>query len=498
MVGQGAAFGLRTNALILAAVTAAMLGWALLWLPAGFFNHDVSWFVMVAGLFLDGAEPYVDFIEPNAPLAWLGMVPAAWMARVFGLDPGLATILWVLVVLAWGFGLTVVLSRRLGLAPARLLVFQALVLLLILVLPGRPFGQREHLFAALAIPYVLAAALRGSDGAVRGWLAVAVGLSAAVGAGMKPPLILAILALEAVCLLRDRRILVPELWVLGLALIGYMALTYLVYPRFFEIVLGWGSGLYSGYDDWPGYASRLVKAFVLFLPLFVFRDRAAAGPAIRARWLFWVAALGAFAGFALQGKGWAYQGLPALVFLLLSGGMGAVLLTRASVAGGLAGLAHAGAVGLVLALTIRPVLANPHEAELVPHAARIEGPLLVLSTRVNAAFPLAARHPGGWASRYPCLILIPGLVAAEAAGGGVLPERYRAADAAFRAEILADLERYRPALVATVRGRDQAIPEGMTALGWLLRDPAFRAAWEADYVETGRTRHFTLYERREG
>jgi hypothetical protein len=99
------------------------------------------------------------------------------------------------------------------------------------------------------------------------------------------------------------------------------------------------------------------------------------------------------------------------------------------------------------------------------------GPFLILSTNVSPAFPLALEEDRVWASRTPCLIMLPGLVRAARLGQASKWE------STFREWINADLRHYRPALVFVRVKGDQALPPDFDVLAWLLRDPQFASIW---------------------
>src|SRR5688572_32888182 len=66
---------------VLAAALFAFTGFVVFRFPA---NHDLSWLQHAAARWLDGAEPYVDFIEVSPPLILELHLLAELLARVNG------------------------------------------------------------------------------------------------------------------------------------------------------------------------------------------------------------------------------------------------------------------------------------------------------------------------------------------------------------------------------------------------------------------------------
>src|SRR5262249_10178229 len=149
-------------------------------------NHDVSWFFFVARGQLDGGQLYRDFIEPNAPLASLSMIPAVVMGQLLNLGAHESIVINVLLLTWLSYLLCLPSLRRFRLQLVDMASLPIAMLLGFFILPGHNFGQREHLIAVLILPYLLSAALRSSD--VRlplGW-AVAAGVLGAFAIGLKP------------------------------------------------------------------------------------------------------------------------------------------------------------------------------------------------------------------------------------------------------------------------------------------------------------------------
>ena len=171
-------------------------------------NHDCAALLQEAGVFLDGGMPYCDFVDNNPPLiTYLNVVPVA-LARLLGISP-ITTFHGIVVGLLLASTLEILFllrQRSSGLRPPqRWLVLLAWAALSLLVDWQGDFGQREHLFVLLYVPYLFLRILRFRGGSVATWLAVVLGIQAAVGASLKPHFLLAAAGVEAALLVASRR-----------------------------------------------------------------------------------------------------------------------------------------------------------------------------------------------------------------------------------------------------------------------------------------------------
>jgi hypothetical protein len=133
-------------------------------------NHDVAWGLYSARRVLEGARPYVDFVETNPPLFIYLSLPLEWIAlrtgwpETFVLAGAMGALtIFALVGCVRVLRMTADGSRALALAPMLLLA----IALTGLVFPGRDFAQREHMTVLLILPYCVLCARRAAASASR-------------------------------------------------------------------------------------------------------------------------------------------------------------------------------------------------------------------------------------------------------------------------------------------------------------------------------------------
>jgi len=475
------------------ACLALLLPWtALLW-PTQPINHDVAWFFYVARGVMRGGILYRDFIEPNAPLASLSLIPAVWLSHVLAIPPAMAVEVTVLGIMGIVLLLCVeILHCMRATLPVLLLVLLTLALAFLL-LPKSTFGQREHILAMLLTPYVLGCVAGCAGVRLPTALGCAIGAAATMAVGLKPPFILVPAALEMVTVAqlgpRGAWRAQPIALAIGMTLMTGVTLWF--FPLYVTTVVPWATALYGGYNQPGAVMAFLERAFIVTAILWCSWNLDRGMVPRASRLCVTTASVAALAVFALQGKGWGYQAFPAWVFLLLLEA-GAIATTGLAPSGSLTSWARWSAPRLLAVWVVIFIVRVPSHIDMVRFAGLAQaiaaqpGPFVILSTDVLPGFPLALEEDRIWASRIPCLIMLPGLVQAEQRG------KISRWEAPFRQWIDADMRRYNPVLVFVPPDGDQALPPGFNVLAWLLRDPEFASIW-AHYRPDGTRDGFRMF-----
>jgi hypothetical protein len=475
------------------ACLAILLPWTALLLGQQPINHDVAWFFYVARGVMHGGVLYRDFIEPNAPLASLSLMPAVWLSGVLGITPARAVEINTLTIMAIVLLLCVEILHHMGTRLPHLLFGLLTLAIAFLLLPKSTFGQREHILAMLLTPYVLGCAAACAGVRLPSALGCAIGLAATIAVGLKPPFILVPAALEMVTVAQagwqGAWRAQPIALAIGMSLVT--GATLLLFPLYVTTVVPWATALYGGYNQPGAVRSFLERAFIVTAILWCSwnPDRDTTARASRA--CITTAAVAALAVFALQGKGWMYQAFPAWAFLLLLTA-GAIATTGLVPGGSLTSWLRWGSARLLAVWVVIFIVRVPSHIDMVRFAGLAQaisaqpGPFVILSTNVLPGFPLALEKDRTWASRFPCLIMLPGLVKAEQRG------QVSRWEAPFRQWIDADMRRYKPVLVFVPPDGDQALPPAFNVLAWLLRDPEFASIW-AHYRPDGTRDGFQMF-----
>ena len=343
-----------------ASLSAWLAGWAhVLWrrlpalLPALLFlpvvlappvNHDAAAVLQFSQRWLAGEHLYSDLIDVNPPLIFvLNLVPA-WIASVTPLDGVAALRLCLLAYGAFCWWLAARVRERRREGPVERAFLDVLPALFLLD-AGYDFGQREHLMAVGALPYLLAASRRAAGEAPRGRIACA--LLAALVFALKPHF-LGVPALAELTVLLGRapeaplprRLSValrrwlrdPVPWAMLAVWLAYLASLPLLFPDYLTVVLPLVRNFYV---ELGGLSigqvllvPRMATILCLLLPLLflAFRRpdplRLPGGALPR---MLALAAVAALVSALVQHKGWSYHILPIELFTC---GLGGVLAAR--------------------------------------------------------------------------------------------------------------------------------------------------------------------------
>ena len=487
-------------------------------------HHDLAWYLYAAGRMLDGARLYVDLVEVNPPLiVWLttAVEAAARLSGAWG--PTLYRLLVLTVGALALLACRPLLARAL---PDASLARDASVLLcayLFTAFAGFEFGQREHIALILVLPYVLAAAARGTGGATPRAAALAIGGAAGLGIAMKPYFVPVWLAIEGwlACALwrrgaASRGLRRPE----HVALLGvgtlYVGTTFLIHPEYLDL-LAWGAPLYAGFD-----ARNLVELVASDDVLLVATGSlvgllAPLAPRLRplSRLLGFVT-LAFAAAVLLQGKGWGYHWMPARAVALLTLTVAATDVFERMPLPRRAQLRDVLPIATLVAVLAAANAQRTRDAGIMRLAMRgyayqlpamltlaerhaPSGSVAALSTNLAAAFPLVYLIEGRWGLRYNALWPLPALYDPQPRGRE-RPFPYRAPTAMsaperrFFTAVVEDLIASRPELLIIDHRPPGRVLAGFDYLEYFGQDPRFRALLQ-EYEPVAQPRLYTVYRR---
>jgi hypothetical protein len=482
---------------------------------------DTAWLLYAAEHMLDGARPYVDLVEINPPLIlWLDALPVM-IARIVGLPSALVfnTMVLALVLLS-----TVWCERLLEyLLPTRIALRHYVALLILFALAPLSrgdFGQREHLFVALAMPYILLTAVRTDGLSVGRWHALCVGAAAGLGIALKPYFMLLWVCLEAAVLLagpkRRPRFREESLAVVGVGVVYILSVVEWT-PEYFQVVRTMAGPYYTFLSNslqttaLLGDGAQLpIIAMLAYFTLRADTERRFLWSVLAwATSALWLAAV-------LQHKGWRYHFYPALALSVILCGLMAVdrrCLPVGKVRRLYAAVCLALVIGVVLVTTgasTRQILdpknprydADPDVSLLLPRVAKHAGShVLMLSWSAASAFPLMTYGGVENASRFNHLWILGALYWKDLWQAGAL--RYRTREEMPQLErylndaVVEDMTRTKPSMIIVLRPGIDSPAWGLRRLdflGYFRRDPRFARLFE-EFTYDGQVREYWLFRR---
>ncbi|HJT06535.1 MAG TPA: hypothetical protein VJ747_06405 [Stellaceae bacterium] len=283
-------------------------------------KDDIAWLLHIAQDMLRGKRLYIDDIEINPPLViWL-LLPPAELARLTGQSATLfAELFFSAAIIGCAYWSARLLRGYSALFTRWPPVFTAIGIVL-LIIPGVEFGQREHLLIAGALPYLCLVAQR-----LRGRPPIAVqalgcGVLAAVGCALKPHYAIAFLGIEALVAMRGLRPWRMEVICMGVLLLAYVAAVLLLFPVYLHVIIPLALDLYGASDVTLGVLVLQSRTLLLGLAVVLLLLLRRNGW-VRRDPLFVVLAVfacGATVACFAEGKDWFYHRLPATITVVLA------------------------------------------------------------------------------------------------------------------------------------------------------------------------------------
>jgi hypothetical protein len=352
---------------------------------------DVSWMITIGEKWLDGQTPYVDFIETNPPASLLLYLPAVALARLIGAKPEFVVAAYGFAAVGAALAASAAILRRAGLLGDAGPVQLGLALVALTILPGRTFDERDFFVTLSSLPYLALCAARAARAPSDRRMALIAGLCLGAMVAIKPPYaLIGVAAASYVAWRAGLAMLLGaiEYYVAAALLLAYAALTIGRFPAYGADVLPAVVAAYLPVRE-PMFG-LLANAGVVVWAALAALTAAIAGRRLGEPLVATPAlgALGALAAFFVQGKGWLYQGYPALALLVVA--LGAALETRPraprrlAAAAGAAGATAAGALLFGL-----PPIECAVAATLAVHLARVAAAPRSPASPRNGAAPLA-------------------------------------------------------------------------------------------------------------
>lgn len=475
--------------------------------------HDPTWYLYGARRMLDGAAIYrTEIVDVNPPLIiWLSAIPVV-LGHLLAITSFVALkgLLAILIAGAIAWCLSIVYRLQ---TPKSYLFVWWLGIALVGVFAGRlpaaefVFAQREHLLAALILPYVFLAAARLGGRDLSQFEAGLVGLAAALAICLKPYDFLIVLAIEAVIagrLQKLKNLVRPELVVLVFGGIAYIGSVLLFMPDYIFKVAPLAR---DGYLDWARVPlsqtvtlSHLVKLVALTV-IYIVARRRLRYEALVTVLLF--GGYGALVAYLLQHKDFTYQLLPELILTTLAAAVIAIDLVLQALDAWQISLKRPGrlAAGLAFvscvfaAVAFSSILKNrlapgfKEESTYKSVSADVpRGSAFYEMSPIGDPYVFSAAMKNGfmWGSRFAHLWMMEAILQSEIGHEGGSEHAARAARLTdyVRNAIVDDFERWHPAVVFVERCADTSIAPCLSLeafrvdlLNWFLRDPRFASIW---------------------
>ena len=200
---------------------------------------DVNYLMFSASKVLDGFEMYREVDEINPPLIIiLSMVPVYVSDLLhFELKYMMLFFIFFLIYISYRMSKKIMSSSKIENNTQTFLLFSIITILMIV--PMREFGEREHLSVIFILPYILMMMFKNRVSLSRNFI-IFIALFAAVGFNLKPYFFLIFFFIELAYFTQTKKITSLfrlETVIISLSLFIYVAGIYLLFPAFFEVAL---------------------------------------------------------------------------------------------------------------------------------------------------------------------------------------------------------------------------------------------------------------------
>jgi hypothetical protein len=482
---------------------------------------DIAYFVYSAGRLLDGAKLYRDVVDMNPPAILALNVPIVWLSRLTRL-PDL--LVYRLVAFALVGGALLFVRRVLGRyvlvdRPAERRYVLLWLCLILFPLARDDFGQREHLVLALLLPYVAVALARLGGKRVALSDALAAGLLAGIALALKPPFVLAWLAVEVWYRWRgyaERWRLTPEVaGTVGVS-VAYFAAVLTFTPEYPRLVGLLGGAFMTYLRSTPLTMLTTPGALLIGFALLAALATRGSGRDANAQAIIVAAMLGSFLAGVAQQKDLRYHFYPAFglatLALAILAARSVPEARRSARAYRLVATWLVAAIALVVlgGAAVGALGGNGDErrrraefrefVETVKARAGAE-PVGMLSYQMGSAFPLVNYAGLGLASRFACLWILPAsywdALTGERPIRYHLPAEMRPPERMLNQAVREDLLAARPRVLLVLRPFPDEPPYGFRRLNYIAyfgRDPPL-AEFFAGYQWVSTEGAYDLYER---
>lgn len=476
-------------------------------------NHDVAYFLYVAGSFIDGAELYVDQIDVNPPLIVCLTVPPVFVSRLTGLSEILLIKCYILSLIIVSVLLCFFLLRKIYSSTSSTTQFCFLFYLIysLTAFPGYEFGQREHLLLILTLPYLISSIGRVRQTHLNWKILLFVGILAGLGISLKPYYILLFLSNELYLYFGKHS---KPFWysiecITILAVISVYSLSVVIITPEYLTVVKTALKIYDAYNiPLSMILKKLlhINPIVPFVLFIIFRPRTRIA---EMRELFFIGTIVYTGIYLIQHKGFSYHFLPittTAILLFIS-----VILSffeSPKVYGKLFRSILNSMIILplfyILAFSVKDTVSlagqSPTFVEQIAENARpyAEGKhILVLSTSIYPGFPLVNHLKAKWALNVSCLWMIPKFYSREDMINGEV--RYHKRDEMDEIEkfafdsVISNMKHNKPALVIiNSNPRKQAFRIPFNFLDYFLQNPEFKEEWK-NYIQVTSAYNFDVY-----
>ncbi len=476
-----------------------------------FLSGDVAVLLHETGLFLKGGKYVTHFFETNPPMIFYLYAPVYALNQFLFINMISAVQIYIILIALVSVAFCCMLIKKIIKKEDYFIanVFLYTLLFVFLFLPIGEFGQREHIFLILMMPYLLAAVCFVQNKKINVFYACLIGVMAGLGVGLKPYFLMPFILVEIYLMIKKRSLwswLRIESIVCASLLAIYLTSVFLFQENYIKIMMPIISRLYfsSIHEPWSIIFSKLTVVFCLFVAGYYFfynKNKYSELTAI----LMW-ALVGMILAFMIPRAAWFYHVIPAFgVACLLASFYISMpllpyvhnkLLTKRDICICIVSGLLVFCIPLWhIYLSFENHFAYNQKSSLVQlvkyiHTSPYKSSVYCFSANTTGdCFPLVYLIQSYFAGRSPFFWWLPGILIAE-------KNHLAVPDKDFLIESVADdLNSFQPAMIVINKENEKMIlKEGFNFIDYLSKNRKFLTAWK-HYVYLTQIGHYQIFRR---
>ncbi len=478
-----------------------------------YINHDVGIILYFSKRLMQGGSLYVDIMDPNPPLIFYIYLIPNYIAQLLNVSPIPLFRLMIFFFIFLSLYLSNIILKN-DLHNRSLLkkaLFLSLVFVFTILVDGE-FGQREHIMLLLATPYLLLTATRLDSRAEGKYFQIMVGILAGIGFSIKPFFLLVPVVLESFLWWRTRNLISRNnlsLIAMILVILLYL-LSIIFFTSYFQTMVPLVLQVYAAFGK-KFYFVMLFSLFNLIIASVLYYIFL---PKEKYKKNYYTVIFLSLVSFALiyfiQKKGWKYQKYPfeACYFLFLI-----TICTEwfedtskyKIYSHKFIKFCYALIISLILSFFFffviwhGKVLIKGNRNQFIQHFITVsnkyatKSSMFIFTSYVEYAFPMINYTNVEWASRFPSLWLLPGIINQQS----LAKENIRLRDNVQHIKqylfdsVVEDLQKYQPALVII---DDTPVLDGnkFDYVKFFSQDTRFLILW-SKYQQVAKTNYFRFF-----
>lgn len=283
--------------------------------------HDVAIAATISSQMLDGQTYAKDIFDPNPPMIFYLLMPAILMAKYLGIKALVALHVYLITLISISTITSFFLLKKILYPSVWLTGLMTISLAIILLfLPVEVFGQREHIYLMLIIPYIFLAVARLENVPISTGLSIFIGIMAGLGFSIKPFFLPTLGLIECLFMYRSRRwfgwVRIESLIVCAI-IVFYFLSVLIAYPTYWQTVLPMWMPFYRAIVQ-PWYSILLNLYFIFCCVVMVFAYYSLKnGQQATLKTVLLLSILGNLISYLVPRVAWYYHILPAFSFAFL-------------------------------------------------------------------------------------------------------------------------------------------------------------------------------------